>query len=74
MLESLIREREVPFYFFILLINSTPLSIVSVWGIIPFGQGLTLFDFSLGILYTLALSSLGVTRGLIEDSCANTLL
>ena len=74
MLESLIREREVPFYFFILLINSTPLSIVSVWGIIPFGQGLTLFDFSLGILYTLALSSLGVTWGLIEDSCANTLL
>lgn len=34
------------------------------WGIIPFGQGLTLFDFPLGILYTLALSSLGVTRGL----------
>lgn len=30
------------------------------WGIIPFGQGLTLSDFSLGILYTLALSSLGV--------------
>ena len=30
------------------------------WGIIPFGQGLTLSDFSLGILYTLAFSSLGV--------------
>ena len=30
------------------------------WGIIPFGQGLTLSDFSLGILYTLAISSLGV--------------
>ena len=30
------------------------------WGIIPFGQGLTLSDFSLGILYTVALSSLGV--------------
>src|SRR5687767_6867887 len=27
------------------------------WGIIPFGQGLALSDFSLGILYTLALSS-----------------
>ncbi|TLY78188.1 MAG: hypothetical protein E6K49_06240 [Gammaproteobacteria bacterium] len=27
---------------------------------IPFGQGLTLSDFSLGILYTVALSSLGV--------------
>lgn len=43
----------------------------ALWGIIPFGEGLTLFDFPLGILYTLALSSLGVTRGLIEDSCAN---
>ena len=30
------------------------------WAIIPFGSGLTLFDFSLGILYTLALSSLSV--------------
>ena len=30
------------------------------WGIIPFGNGLALSDFSLGILYTLALSSLGV--------------
>jgi NADH-ubiquinone oxidoreductase chain 1 len=30
------------------------------WGIIPFGQGLTIFDFSMGILYTLAFSSLGV--------------
>jgi len=42
-----------------------------LWGIIPFGQGLTLYDFSLGILYTLALSSLGVTRGLIEDRADN---
>ena len=41
------------------------------WGIIPFGQGLTLFDFSLGILYTLALSSLGVTRDSIENRTAN---
>jgi NADH-ubiquinone oxidoreductase chain 1 len=30
------------------------------WGVIPFGQGLVLFDFSLGLLYTLALSSLGI--------------
>ena len=40
-------------------------------GIIPFGQGLTLSDFSLGVLYTLALSSLGVKRGLIEDKVAD---
>src|SRR6201991_2734697 len=30
------------------------------WGIIPFGEGLTISDFSLGVLYSLALSSLGV--------------
>src|SRR6267142_3346405 len=30
------------------------------WGIIPFGQGLTLIDYSMGVLYTLAFSSLGV--------------
>jgi NADH:ubiquinone oxidoreductase subunit H len=28
--------------------------------VIPFGSGLVLFDFSMGILYTLALSSLGI--------------
>ena len=30
------------------------------WGVIPFGEGLVIFDFSLGLLYTLALSSLGI--------------
>jgi hypothetical protein len=30
------------------------------WGIVPFGPGLAISDFSMGILYTLALSSLGV--------------
>jgi NADH-ubiquinone oxidoreductase chain 1 len=42
------------------------------WGIIPFGQGLTLFDFSLGILYTLALSSLGVYGILLSGWAANS--
>nr|YP_010886790.1 NADH dehydrogenase subunit 1 [Lanmaoa macrocarpa]WJH17091.1 NADH dehydrogenase subunit 1 [Lanmaoa macrocarpa] len=42
------------------------------WGIIPFGQGLTLFDFSLGILYTLALSSLGVYGILFAGWSANS--
>ena len=31
-----------------------------MWGIIPFGEGLAITDFSMGILYTVALSSLGV--------------
>ena len=42
------------------------------WGIIPFGQGLTLFDYSLGILYTLTLSSLGVYGILFAGWSANS--
>ena len=42
------------------------------WGIIPLGQGLTLFDFSLGILYTLALSSLTVYGVLFAGWSANS--
>ena len=42
------------------------------WGIIPFGEGLTLFDFPLGILYTLALSSLGVYGVLFAGWSANS--
>ncbi len=42
------------------------------WAIIPFGQGLTLFDFSLGIFYTLALSSLGVYGILFSGWSANS--
>lgn len=30
------------------------------WGVIPFGQGLAISDLSMGILYSFALSSLGV--------------
>ena len=43
-----------------------------MWGIIPFGQGLTLSDLSLGILYTLALSSLGVYGILFAGWSANS--
>ena len=42
------------------------------WGVIPFGQGLVLSDFSLGILYTLALSSLGVYGILFSGWSANS--
>jgi len=42
------------------------------WGIIPFGQGLALSDFSLGILYTFALSSLGVYGVLLAGWSANS--
>jgi len=42
------------------------------WGIIPFGQGLAISDFSLGVLYTLALSSLGVYGILFSGWSANS--
>src|SRR5258705_1332344 len=42
------------------------------WGVIPFGEGLTIFDFSLGILYSLALSSLGVYGILFAGWSANS--
>ena len=42
------------------------------WGVIPFGQGLAISDFSLGILYTLALSSLGVYGILFSGWSANS--
>ena len=42
------------------------------WGIIPFAEGLTLFDFPLGILYTLCLSSLGVYGILFAGWSANS--
>ena len=42
------------------------------WGVIPFGAGITLSDFSLGILYTLALSSLGIYGILFAGWSANS--
>jgi NADH-ubiquinone oxidoreductase chain 1 len=42
------------------------------WGIIPFGQGLTLSDFTLGILYSIALSSLGIYGVLFAGWSANS--
>jgi len=42
------------------------------WGVIPFGAGLTLSDFSLGILYTLAISSVGVYGVLFAGWSANS--
>jgi NADH-ubiquinone oxidoreductase chain 1 len=42
------------------------------WGVIPFGAGLTISDFSLGILYTLAISSVGVYGVLFAGWSANS--
>jgi NADH-ubiquinone oxidoreductase chain 1 len=42
------------------------------WGVIPFGAGLTISDFSLGILYTLAISSIGIYGVLFAGWSANS--
>jgi NADH-ubiquinone oxidoreductase chain 1 len=42
------------------------------WAIIPFGPGLALFDFALGILFTLALSSLSIYGILFAGWSANS--
>lgn len=57
---------------FILAPVSTLVFSLLGWGIIPFGQGLALTDYSLGILYTLALSSLGVYGVLLAGWSANS--
>lgn len=42
------------------------------WAVIPFGHGLALSDFSLGILYTFALSSIGVIPVFLAGWAANS--
>ena len=42
------------------------------WAVIPFGAGLTISDFPLGILYTLAISSIGVYGVLFAGWSANS--
>jgi NADH-ubiquinone oxidoreductase chain 1 len=42
------------------------------WGVIPFGSGLTLSDIGLGIIYLLAISSLGVYGVIFSGWSANS--
>nr|QTK22388.1 NADH dehydrogenase subunit 1 [Pneumocystis sp. 'ludovicianus'] len=42
------------------------------WGIIPYGPGITLCDFDLGIIYSLAISSIGVYGILIGGWASNS--
>ena len=42
------------------------------WAIIPFGEGLTIFDYELGVFFTLAVSSIGSYGILISGWAANS--
>jgi NADH-ubiquinone oxidoreductase chain 1 len=75
-LKLILKENVVPTHankvlFYIAPIATLVLSLLG-WAIIPFGQGLCLTDFNLGILYTLALSSLGVCGILLSGWSANS--
>lgn len=69
--ETIIPSQSNKVLFYLAPVSTLVFSLLG-WGIIPFGQGLTLSDFSLGILYTLALSSLGVYGVLFAGWSANS--
>jgi NADH-ubiquinone oxidoreductase chain 1 len=69
--ETIIPSQSNKILFYLAPVSTLIFSLLG-WGIIPFGQGLALSDFSLGILYTLALSSLGIYGVLFAGWSANS--
>ena len=69
--ETIIPSQSNKVLFYLAPVSTLIFSLLG-WGIIPFGEGLTLFDFPLGILYTLALSSLSVYGILFAGWSANS--
>ena len=69
--ETVIPSQSNKVLFYLAPVSSLIFSLAG-WGIISFGPGLTIFDFSMGILYTLALSSLGVYGILFAGWSANS--
>lgn len=69
--ETIIPSQSNKILFHLAPVSTLIFSLLS-WGIIPFGEGLTLFDFSLGVLYTLALSSVSIYGILFAGWSANS--
>nr|YP_009710630.1 NADH dehydrogenase subunit 1 [Amanita brunnescens]QFZ98579.1 NADH dehydrogenase subunit 1 [Amanita brunnescens] len=69
--ETVIPSQSNKVLFYLAPVSTLVFSLLG-WGIIPFGQGLAISDLSLGILYTLALSSLGVYGVLLAGWSANS--
>uniref|UniRef100_A0A896YYY0 NADH-ubiquinone oxidoreductase chain 1 n=1 Tax=Coniophora puteana TaxID=80637 RepID=A0A896YYY0_9AGAM len=69
--ETVIPNQSNKILFYLAPVSTLIFSLLG-WSIIPFGDGLTLFDFSLGIFFTLALSSLGVYGILFAGWSANS--
>jgi len=69
--ENLIPGQANKTLFYLAPISTLVFSLLG-WAIIPYGAGLAITDFSLGILYTLALSSLGIYGVLFAGWSANS--
>lgn len=69
--ETVIPQHSTKSLFFLAPIISLIFSLLG-WAVIPFGSGITLSDFSLGILYSLAISSIGVYGVLFAGWSANS--
>jgi NADH-ubiquinone oxidoreductase chain 1 len=75
-LKLVVKETVVPQHatrslFFLAPVISLVFSLLG-WAVIPFGSGLALSDFSLGVLYSLAFSSIGVYGVLFAGWSANS--
>jgi NADH-ubiquinone oxidoreductase chain 1 len=69
--ETIIPSQSNKIVFYLAPVSTLVFSLLG-WAVIPFGDGIVLSDLSLGILYTLALSSLGVYGVLLAGWSANS--
>jgi len=69
--ETIVPSQSNKVLFYLAPVSTLVFSLLG-WGIIPFGQGLAIIDFSMGILYTVALSSLGVYGILFSGWSSNS--
>ena len=69
--ETVIPSQSNKVIFYLAPVSTLVFSLLG-WGVIPFGQGIAISDLSVGILYTLALSSLGVYGVLLAGWSANS--
>jgi NADH-ubiquinone oxidoreductase chain 1 len=75
-LKLIIKETVIPSSSNKVLFYLAPIIAITVsllgWAVLPLGQGLVISDFSMGVLYTLTLSSLGVYGILFAGWSANS--
>jgi NADH-ubiquinone oxidoreductase chain 1 len=57
--ETVVPSQSIKFLFYFSPIFTLIFSLIG-WVVIPFGPGLVIFDWEFGILYTLAISSIGI--------------